>query len=229
MATTKNSSSFKIIIFLTIIVFAAITIFVIVSNNNNKEEGNEVVFDNQPSTEGQPILGDDSAPVQVVEFGDFKCPACKSWGETVFPQLEEDYIDKGEVQFSYINVLFHGDESKVGSIAAESVLDLEPESYWSFHKKLFEAQPANDHDTAWLTMDKVNEVAEETTNIDPNDLLEKMQTKEVIDSVNEDITLVNDFKVKLTPSIMVNGKMLEDPFDYERIKVLIDEALAGKE
>ena len=32
-----------------------------------------------------------------------------------------------------------------------------------------------------------------------------------------------------TPSIMVNGTMLEDPFDYEKMKNLIEEELEGKE
>ena len=38
-------------------------------------------------------------------------------------------------------------------------------------------------------------------------------------------TLVEEFGVSITPTIMVNGTMLEDPFDYEKIKSLIDQEL----
>ncbi|MDA6082947.1 thioredoxin domain-containing protein, partial [Escherichia coli] len=77
----------------------------------------------------------------VVEFGDFKCPACKAWGQNIFPKLVEDYVDTGKVKFSYINVLFHGDESKLGSVAAEAVYKQNPDSYWDFNKALFDAHP----------------------------------------------------------------------------------------
>ncbi|MCM3180601.1 DsbA family protein [Cytobacillus horneckiae] len=230
MASKNSSSAFKLITLLTIIVFAAIAIIVVISSNNKEESNdNDIVYDQSPSIKGQPVLGEEAAPVQVVEFGDFKCPACKAWGENIYPQLVEDYVNTGKVQFSYMNVLFHGDESKLGSVAAEAVLNIEPDSYWDFHKGLFAKQPGDDHDSQWLTMDAINEVAGETTSIAPEALLAEMQTKEVIEAVNVDTTLVNEYEVQLTPSIMINDKMLEDPFDYEQIKRLIDQALEEQE
>lgn len=223
----KNNSSYTFAIILTLFVFAAIAAFVIISNNN-KEKSNDTEFAKLPPIEDQPTLGSSDAPVKVVEFGDFKCPACKAWGETIFPQLIADYVDNGDVEFGYINVLFHGEESTLGSAAAEAVLQLESESYWDFHKLLFDGQPSsNDHDNVWLTMDKVNEVAEATTDIDLADLQAAMQDQKTVDAVNADNELVKEFKVQMTPSIMVNGTMLEDPFDYERIKELIEQELEG--
>ncbi|MGY0692751.1 DsbA family protein [Virgibacillus sp. FSP13] len=45
--------------------------------------------------------------------------------------------------------------------------------------------------------------------------------------VNKAAELVNEFNVQLTPTITVNGTMIEDPFDYEAIKNAIDIALEG--
>ena len=56
-------------------------------------------------------------------------------------------------------------------------------------------------------------------------LQEDMQSQSVINNVNKDEMLVNEFKVQQTPSIMVNGTMLTDPFDYEQIKILINKEL----
>ena len=55
-----------------------------------------------------------------------------------------------------------------------------------------------------------------------------MPSQSVLDEVNKDTALVDEFKVQMTPSIMVNGTMLEDPFDYEKIKSLIEKELEGK-
>lgn len=224
--TKKKNSPLKFAVILTLFVFAALTALVVISNKNS-DTNTGTSFEKQPSIEGQPTLGKSDAPVTVVEFGDFKCPACKNWGETVFPQLIEDYVDKGKVKFSYINVLFHGDESKLGSVAAEAIYKQNPDSYWEFHKKLFKEQPDVDHDSLWITMEKINEIAKTMPDIDLNLLQEDIQSQSVIDEVNKDSALVEEFKVQQTPSIMVNGTMLEDPFDYEKIKSLIEKELEG--
>jgi protein-disulfide isomerase len=64
--------------------------------------------------------------------------------------------------------------------------------------------------------------------IDTQQLQEDLENKTTIEKVNLDTTLVEEFGVGLTPTIMVNGTMLEDPFDYEKVKILIDKELKGK-
>lgn len=222
----KNDSSSKLMVIVTLLLFGIITALVVISNMGPKND--EATFDKKPQIEGQPVLGKTNAPVQVVEFGDFKCPACKSWGETIYPQLVKDYVDTGKVKFSYLNVLFHGKESELGSLAAESVYKQNPDSYWEFHKALFNEQPNENHDGLWITNQKINEVAATIPELDINKLQEDMKSQSVMEEVSKDSKLVEEFKVESTPSIMINGTMLEDPFDYEKIKSLIDKELEGK-
>lgn len=56
----------------------------------------EQVFDNTPEIKGQPTVGETNALLTIVEFGDFMCPACHAWGEEIYPQIQKDFIDKGE-------------------------------------------------------------------------------------------------------------------------------------
>lgn len=225
MAKGKNSTA-KFAVIITLFTIALLSTLVVLSNMKS-DSSNDLTFEKQPSIAGQPTLGNADAPVTVVEFGDFKCPACKAWGETVYPQLVKDYVDTGKVKFSYINVLFHGEESQLGSIAAETVFKQNPDAYWEFNKGLFNAQP-EDHDSPWLTPDKVYEVASGIPNIDVEKLKVDLEQLAEIEEVKKDSELVEEYKVKQTPSIMVNGTMLEDPFDYEKIKSLIEKELEGK-
>src|SRR5699024_10758277 len=146
---TKNAP-FKMVVVITIIIVAVIIALVVINNNNSVSDEGKTV-DEQPLTNGQPTLGDPDAPVTVVEFGDYKCPACKVWGKDIFPQLVSDYVDTGKVKFSFINVLFHGEESKLGSLAAESVYKQNSDAYWDFHKALFKEQHSENHDSSWIT------------------------------------------------------------------------------
>lgn len=223
----KTNKPFKMAVVITIIIFALLIALVVV-NNMKSDTSNNVSFDKKPSMEGQPVLGDPDAPVTVVEFGDFKCPACKAWSQNFYPQLVKDYVETGKVKFAYINVLFHGEESKLGSLAAESVFKQNPESFWIFNKEMFKAQPTENHDGLWITNEKILEIASSIPNIDVEKLENDINNKTEIEEVNKDSQLVEEFKVELTPSIMINGTMVEDPFDYERIKFLIDQALEDK-
>lgn len=186
-----------------------------------------------PPVEGQPMLGDAEAPVQIVEFGDYKCPSCKQWGETVYPQLVEEFIDTGKANLSYINVLFHGEESVIASLASESVFEQDPENFWVFNKAVYDAQPTSQqHDEPWVTIDKMAEIAEATApGVDVEKMKTDMTTQEsaIVEAVGVDAQLVEEFGVPFTPTIYVNGIFLEDPFDYELIAKLIEEGQASND
>ncbi|MGM8216541.1 DsbA family protein [Bacillaceae bacterium W0354] len=220
----SNNSPFKFVVLITLVVIVLITALVVI--NNNKSESNEsTTFDKQPPIDGQPTLGHPDAPVTVVEFGDFKCPSCKAWGEIIYPQLGSEYVDTGKVKFSYINVLFHGKESELASLAAESVYKQNPDAYWEFHKALFEEQPSENHDSKWVTMEKILEVASGVSGIDTDKLKSDIESNSEMDEVNKDSELVTEFDVQFTPTIIVNDTMIDDPFDYKAIKAAIDKAL----
>ena len=52
------------------------------------------------------ILGDENAPIEVIEYASFTCPHCARFHADVFPKLKADYIDTGKVRFIYREVYF---------------------------------------------------------------------------------------------------------------------------
>lgn len=218
------------IILATLAVFAVIIGVVLFMNRDTETETADVPADTErvyPPTEGQPMLGDADAPVEIVEFGDYKCPSCKQWTETVYPQLAEEFIDTGKANLSYVNVLFHGEESVIAALASESVYEQNPENFWEFSKAVYAAQPVTqEHDKPWVTIDKMAEIVAETA---PGVDIEKMkadmadENSAIVQEVTRDNELVEEFNVPFTPTVYVNGVFLEDPFDYEQIAKLIEE------
>ncbi|KAB7704372.1 thioredoxin domain-containing protein [Bacillus aerolatus] len=221
----------KKIVISTLVLFAAIIGLVLFLNREKEVTVSETSVKKHPPIENQPTIGETDATVSIVEFGDYKCPSCKAWGETIYPKLVEEYINTGKAKFSYINVLFHGKESTLAALASESVYKQDPEAFWAFHKAVFAAQPASqNHDDQWVTTEKLVEIAKaHAPNIDLKQLEEDINTQGTIEEVNKDDQLVKDFNVPFTPTIIINGSMLEDPFDYEKIVSLIEKELEGKE
>src|SRR5665647_1302699 len=44
-------------------------------------------------------MGDDKAPVTVIEYASMTCPHCAHFQETTFPELKKRYIDTGKVRY----------------------------------------------------------------------------------------------------------------------------------
>ena len=223
MKQNKNSKM-KIAVVLTLVVVVILAAVVVFSNKQEASPSDIKQID----VTGQPSLGEQDAPVTIVEFGDFKCPSCKAWGEMIYPKLVDEYIETGKVKFSFVNVLFHGKESTLGSIAAESVYERSPDVYWEFHQALFDAQPVENHDGLWITPEKILEIASVFPEIDQALLTEDMEQQATIESVKIDEDLVKEAGVAMTPSVMINGKMMEDPFDYKAIQAAIEQELKDK-
>lgn len=222
----QNTRSMKPIVIITIIIVAlTVAVFAMIKMQNDKNQ-QPIQFQEQPPLMNQPVLGKDDAPVTITEFGDYKCPSCKAWGDTIYPLLKKDYIDTGKVKFSYINVLFHGEESALAALAGESVFAQNPQAFWTFHKALFDSQPKENHDGLWVTEEKILDLAKSASpQIDLTKLKEDIGNQKHLPQVQTDTELVEKYRVKQTPTVMINGTVLNNPFDLNKIKSLLDKHL----
>jgi protein-disulfide isomerase len=221
----NGSNLSRTLVIYTVLLLGVIIGLFTIFNMGGTSNGNKT-FEELPYLENQPTLGNPEAKVSIVEFGDYKCPACKAWGEQLFPLLQKEYIGSGKVKFSYVNVLFHGDESRLASLAAESVYSQDKQAFWTYHKELFDNQPEQNHDDYWVTNEiLLKTAATYTPNIDLKKLEKDIQNQSALSEVNKDEKLVQQYRIEKTPSIMINGIMLENPFDYEQMKEIIEKEL----
>ncbi|MEI4832000.1 DsbA family protein [Bacillus sp. FJAT-53711] len=167
----------------------------------------------------QQSLGEKDAPIHIVEFGDFKCPACRTWDATVLPRLKEEYINKGKVQLHFINFPFIGKDSDLGAAAGEAIYKQDPKAFWTFYDEIYQNQ--KNEDEKWITEDLlVNIVKQKLPSIDVTEFKKDLNSKEIKDKVQKDLDLAQKLKVQGAPSIYVNGK-LANP-DYDSIKNAIE-------
>ena len=53
------------------------------------------------SLAGAAVRGSQSAKFAVVEFGDYQCPACSRFAQTILPGFLDRYVETGQVLFAY--------------------------------------------------------------------------------------------------------------------------------
>ncbi len=85
-----------------------------------------------------PVLGNPSAKLTVVEFADYQCPFCERFFTDTFSQIKKDYIDTGKVKFVFKNLAFLGKESTDAANAA--MCAKEQNKFWEYHDYLFTHQ-----------------------------------------------------------------------------------------
>ena len=54
-----------------------------------------------PGPLGEMALGDEKAPVTIIEYASMTCPHCATFHDTTYPELKKRYIDTGKVRFIF--------------------------------------------------------------------------------------------------------------------------------
>ena len=55
----------------------------------------------KPGPLGEMVLGDDKAPVTIIEYASMTCPHCANFHATTYPELKKRYIDTGKARFIF--------------------------------------------------------------------------------------------------------------------------------
>ena len=103
------------------------------------DESGEDMFASVPTTRGEDgafILGDPDAPVTVIEFADFLCPACQTYHEQM-NQFVEDYVLTGEAKLEYrfFPII---DQQLSPLMSAINECAYEQDAFWTTHDVLYQ-------------------------------------------------------------------------------------------
>jgi len=105
---------------------------------------------------GSPVLGLDSAPVTIVEFGDYQCEACYHWFHNTRSTLIDNYIETGKAKLVFVDLPFLGRDSPKAAHASYCADD--QGKYWEYHTILYTFQDGPP-DSGWADRDRLNSFA----------------------------------------------------------------------
>ncbi|MGH1566546.1 MAG: DsbA family protein [Nitrosopumilus sp.] len=108
------------------------------------------------TTMGSPILGDPSAPVTIVEFGDYQCHQCYNWFHNTKPAIVSTYIETGKANLVFVDLAFLGRDSPKAAQASYCAED--QEMYWQYHDILYNSQEPK-IDGGWANTERLKAFA----------------------------------------------------------------------
>ena len=148
---------------------------------------------------GSPILGSESAPITIVEFGDYQCEACYAWFHTTRDTLIDNYVETGKAKLLFVDLPFLGRDSPMAAQASYCAED--QGQYWEYHEMLYTFQDGHP-DSGWADRDRLNSFAFSLDmNIDEfNDCMDSSKYKNRV-KANYDEAVKND--VQSTPTFII--------------------------
>lgn len=165
------------------------------------------------------ILGAADAPVHIVEWGDYQCPACGILARTIEPQLISEFIAPGKARFEFRNFAFLGEESQ--RAAAAAVCADQQGAFWSFHDTLY----ANQHgeNQGAFSDERLRAVASKL-GLDMAAFNACLDDAATANTVAASTAAGREQGVNATPWLTVNGTRVENWQDWAALSEAIDAA-----
>ena len=99
----------------------------------------EVDLKANPSQARGYLLGDSTAPLQILEFADFECPACGNFATLTEPDVRKALIETGKASYRYFDYPLPMHRNTWQASNAAACAD-EQGKFWEMHDMLFANQ-----------------------------------------------------------------------------------------
>jgi len=160
-----------------------------------------------------PFLGNETAAVEIVEYGDLGCPACRAWHNTgIREQLVAEYGD--QVRFVWRDFPVITPDSPKAAEAAQCAGA--QDRFWDYHDYIYE-EGSNLRASSlkgYATAIGLDETAFNTC-LDQGWMAGKVQANE---------QAARRLGLRGTPGFTVNGQTLPAPPSYEQLVALVEQA-----
>ena len=150
---------------------------------------------------GSPVLGDPSAPVTIVEFGDYQCHFCALWFHNIKPQITEEYLDQGKAKLVFVDLAFLGRDSMKAAHASYCADD--QDMYWQYHEVLYESQ-LDEIDGGWAALSNLRNFAM-GLGLDMDEFNECMASDKYAERVERNTAIAKENGANSTPTFFIVG------------------------
>ena len=164
------------------------------------------------------IKGNPAAPVTLVEFSDFQCPACRSYKQ-IIQQVTETFPN--DVRFVYKHfplTTIHGNAEEAARASEAAGVQ---GKFWAMHDILFDKQ--SDWSVGSPEDDFKNYALE--IGLDVGQYVLDYDSSAVKSAVQTDANLANALRLNGTPTFFLNNRQIENPASFDEFKNLIQAEL----
>jgi Na+:H+ antiporter, NhaA family len=165
----------------------------------------------QPVTADDHVFGPADAPVTLLMYGNYECLHCRR----VYPEVAAMRADLGaRLRFVYRHFAVAADFPHA-ELAAEAAEAAGAQGrFWEMHEALSLRAPSLEHDALLAEAARVG--------LDLDKLSRALDTRTYHGLVRDRTTRALETGVRSTPTFFVNGVYVEDPWDLDGLRSLLE-------
>jgi len=168
-------------------------------------------------TAGAASFGKPNAPIKMVVYGDFECPNCKDFDQSIRANLTKTFPD--QVQFFFKDTPLVGMHpwAKDAAIAGRCILRQSPAAFWDYHDWIYSQQSEINPDNL---RGRIMDYAK-SKGLDDIGLGHCIDTQATAPEVDEEIAQAKALGINETPTIFINGRRLIGNVPWETVQAVI--------
>ncbi len=167
------------------------------------------------------VQGDAAAPLRLIEYSDFQCPACAAY----FPLIKQLKREMG-AQLAVVYRHFPLAQHKHAQLAAQAAEAAGNQGkFWEMHDLLFDGQ------RSWEGVSDATEAFigyAKQLSLDDARFAADLKAAETVKKVKDDRDTGFSLNVQGTPAFYLNGRKLTNPTNYDDFKQTLQKILDGQ-
>ena len=199
------------------------------SINTNKNTGIDLAFIDDKTTNELNVsvldaslqelsIGDDKAPVTIIEYSSMTCSHCADFHTNTYPTLKKNHIEKGEVRFIFRE--FPLDKLSMATSMLARCVD--SSISLAFIDILFQNRNKWYSDNALAELKNLSKQA----GLSSEDFDQCLNDQELLDQlILQKENAIKEFQINSTPSFIINGNVISGNKPYSYFKSEIEKIL----
>jgi len=171
-------------------------------------------------------MGSDSAPVEVVEFADFECPACGSFATLTEPDVRDRLVKTGLIRYRFMDFPLTQIHRNTWPAHRAAWCAGEQNKFWEMHDALFMNQDRWNGETTTRPDAVIGGLASQL-GIDMKQYTSCVETRKYQAQIQANVAEGDKRAVGSTPTFFIGNTKVSTALSYDEFKKYVDQAVAA--
>ena len=170
------------------------------------------------------LLGNPNAPVQVIEFADFECPACSQFATLTEPDVRTRLVDRGIISYRFYDFPLQIHRNTWDASHAAACAN-EQGKFWEMHDEIFNGQDRWNGQATGRPK-SVFEGYARSIGLNVGQWEQCYDSKKYQRQIEANLAEGERRNVGSTPTFIIGSRMIATSMGYDQFKAYVDSALA---